>query len=745
MALTDNLEAWYEFDDSGGLFHNTVSPGTGDLTAINGTATIGQTSIGVGQRWVMPGNTGGVSLEVGGSNTTGTHWSLPKDGDILTMMCVVDLDSYNPSGTHTVFDKYTDHAVYRLYKSATGPSWRFQVNPKFGSTVTARADTSVTGLLFVFAEVNCSADTISLWVYDTVGDILDSEIGTSITSGGLSDNSESRLVLGKITGGSPDGAIEISAFWSRTLSSGERDQLVNGGGALGYGDFQHTPKTEPFRNLERAGDMHIGDVRSIWVGDSFASPFAFSRVFPAVLKGITYQNLTALGVGSDASLDYLLWSSQVTGREPVRIANGNDYEVQNFTGGGSYFGLPTYAMQEFYFDFVVGIPPSGEFWRFEIVNSDLADGNTGRFTNAGDTLSARILYRTPNLISDQFPDCQMSNTQASSSSSEDPATPVDLDSGARPLYSSGKNPGIDPTETPPANRIVASGATHTWSSEMDGNPVLTVEEGASDPTLAPGEYFTSAGLTVYHSTPTGARIQGQYLQVIADSSWSFVRHTVDAESTGANPKQYLDDQLLTWVDSTTLSLNQKTIVIPYMDVENADLATQKLRMTNHLARWRTMMSDIGIDDFVYFILIPHLHRVAGLTEAQSRDVFEDFRDAAYEMADENDDVCALSLYDHTGLNWFSGARQNSIDWLTDNGFSTFSYGTVGPLDLTSGGTDATLLDAGYLHPNGVNSAIAFATMIELNLDLVGFSSGGASRGQAPAAYRHSPHWWTNQQ
>lgn len=221
MALTDSLISYWKLDESSG---NAIdSHGSNELVETAGTiaATTGKIN---GARDFEDGDTEYFTIADNASIST---------GDIdFTFCCWINAESLAAQGRIIAkINAAVTVLEHQLFYSTVSSRFRFQVFN--GTSVVGTADwsaaPSTATWYFIVCWHDAAANTINIQVND----------GTPVsnaTTGAPADTAAAFSIgsLEGLAGSYWDGLIDEVGFWKRTLTSGERTSLYNGGAGLAY-------------------------------------------------------------------------------------------------------------------------------------------------------------------------------------------------------------------------------------------------------------------------------------------------------------------------------------------------------------------------------------------------------------------------------------------------------------------------------------------------------------------------------
>lgn len=469
-------------------------------------------------------------------------------------------------------------------------------------------------------------------------------------------------------------------------------------------------------NAHRARVLFEGDARAVWVGDSWAIldqthrlPYGSILVWPVGELGALSGGYSTGGLvkGEDfTSGDGALEQVNQTTRWRVEVDS---------TGRQRYFGLPVNDMSR-----VAGEPGlvlDGD-WAgparvqgFRVRNNLVAAGELGPFSAADDQLRARLLYYATHDLSQQAERIGIAERDGSA------VFEADLHLGARPFWSDGGDPDADPAGPAALGQINAIAPDIEITHDLDGQPGLVMTEPSAPPLVGSRRYWQFAGSVVYRAGEDGAQEPGYYHSGLATESWSFERLAADRESTGG--KHFTNEQLLRWLDVTTLNRSQPPVVILHLATEPMERGEVESRTLEIIDRFRWAFGEIGTSPPMFLLVGSYLHRLDEVYQEGDRASILALNRAYERLAATEPDCAFVSLYALTDGMYFttewmggSGTNQASRDWLDANGWSTITYGgeTYTLSSDANGGLDGVLLRDG-LHISAEPAAAFFARLL----------------------------------
>jgi len=441
--------------------------------------------------------------------------------------------------------------------------------------------------------------------------------------------------------------------------------------------------------------MFKGDARILWMGDSFAVP-ARDRVPVGALQTWPVSDWTAIAsaFGGDwlTTVDDTGEMHSITAKTGFRVAVDSEQPTR--------FALPVRTVREYFGDPTLRLGPTNRVARYVIRDWFVADGVNSWLVEPGDHLRARLLYL-------MLPTAKLSAGTLRVVDGPYERVAFNPLTQTRPLWSLGNDPATESPASAVLGQINAS-PTDVPITPVQGATQIGI--GVSGIFPGSGQYFHPAGAVVYKTDGAGARIPGFYFSVLADVSWSYEDYgrNLAAGQPGApsDQKTFTRNQLTHWLDVTTLDRDQPLYVFYYLDAERHSQAEARVLFERMIDQTQAAAEEVGITSITQCLVIPHMHRIAHLTDAEASLQFATLRDAAFSVALAHPNVAAVSIYDATDGVLFNGSEQ-ARQWLDAHGYDDFRYGS-NRVDLTADGVFGNLLDTKQLHPRSEDAAAFFA-------------------------------------
>ena len=701
-TLLDGCQAWWQFDRVFPLLNERET--NEDLAEV-GTPVLAPSPTGI-EHALTSGDAGTGGFELGGALVEApTHWSNAFDRP-LTGLVVFRLDAVPGADLATLIGRWDSTARRQWRLGLEG------ISKRRGRVVfEAATDQDVVSLELPGLDVGKTY--VAVFSIDESGPIprarlnLWTEAGDAIGSaeeffvGSVRDDFNA-LAIG-IHEGDPQMAapasIDVVAAWDRLLTQSETAYLTQPEFRPRYAEAAgSTGLRPPARHLERAAGVFDGDRRHVILGDSFALPRKFNRVFPGIMKYRAMEPWVAFTTGVSNTHAFLEADSLVDSdpENPRAIDADHAYRVE-WTGGNlwnDHFGLPVFQVEELRAHPDLVLNAERDVWAFTLDQSDMENGATGRFAAPGDNVFTTLLYRGLSSATTQLPRVRFS-------SSDD----ADADETVNFNF--------------PTPRQINASPSVQWDADFLTDPTFRIGEAVPGDLTQSERFLDLAGTVVFRAGVSGEVLPGQYYSTLSDNSWRLRGFAADAESDELFVKQFDEAQLVAWLDATTLSPSQPITFWWYVDAEpdSFDVVVDDAMSMIDIAE--SACNAVGLPEPTHVLVIPHKHRKNQRTNDALRLLMERYRDALFAVADDPaySNVAAYSIYDATDGIYFNGSVEAQA-WLVDNGYDAFEYGIFtgdDAIDLTETGD---LLDSSDLHPLGELGGVFFASFLADAIDAV---------------------------
>ena len=473
------------------------------------------------------------------------------------------------------------------------------------------------------------------------------------------------------------------------------------------------------RKLHRvARPLLTENVRVIGMGDSFMVSHLAARLFYGLMLTLPLRTkITGICTGwINGPNAFLTASDHVTaGSGSSRPLGGSDWEVN--AGSGNYFALPVNQIAE-WLGAADNVLDDNRICSLGIKNAGFTAGDHGAFTEAGDKLRVRpLIHATDNRGNLPVRVELWEHATASEGAKLSNAT---LRANCRPHWQDGANPETGDAVSAIHDHINAIHRDEevVITNDIATTPLLVIRQNGTT-FEASGPVFPLAGACFWKvEDDNTTRVPGQYWCSLASASFSHDGFGDDTEST-SNSKNFSDEQFARWLDVTTLDRDQKVVYPIYFATENKTVAQVKTSFNAIRTKVREAHAAIGLTHDPLFLLIsPHAHIVGAQSVADSKTDIEAETEAFFQLAIDNDDTAALSIYNMTDGTLFAtdavggaGTQAASRQWLDANGYGTVMYGST-EADLSgAGGLNGDLLDASGLHPDDIGTAALLGTLV----------------------------------
>ena len=469
-------------------------------------------------------------------------------------------------------------------------------------------------------------------------------------------------------------------------------------------------------NLYRAKTLFTGSARAIWVGDSWALMQHPDRLPYGSLMVWPIGHLSAANVGFRPGV-IAVGSDQTAGTGRLeRVYEGQQWRVEfDMLQGQQYFGLPLLNMTKVFGDSGLLLDHT---WsgidRIESMyanNNGIGKGDLPPFAQPGDSIRCRVLYYTPVDIANLLPSINLYDGMQNFRGT------ADLRNSARAYWHLGEDPDGGQTRTPVPSQINAIGFDPIISADNTSGPRIVMAQDPANPIIGSNTYWIFGGAVYYRALPDGSPEPGFYHSGLGGNSWSFAGLGDDIPSTGL--KNFSDEQLLHWLDVTTLDRNQTPVVILHIATEPSDRPTMEAETLKIIQRFRNAFAAIGTVAPRFLLVGSYMHIITPKTPDQSRVFVEQLNSVYLGLAQSQPDCAFFSLYAATDGTFFTsddvggpGTQQAARDWLNANGWSTITYGgtTYNLASATNNGLDGNLVPGG-LHLGPTPAAAFYAKLI----------------------------------
>ena len=438
-------------------------------------------------------------------------------------------------------------------------------------------------------------------------------------------------------------------------------------------------------NLKNVAELLKGDVRMIVIGDSFSVPWFF-RVPTSFMWSWPIPKITAIAGGARQNQHIMPCDKLCDPMATIDAGDSQGFSILRQEQEDTFFTLPVAATREIQATSDLSFTSApGRLFEFAINNYKFTPGLHGPFSQPGDNVQFRMLYRTPENASLQIPEITLKDYYGA-------ATTMDLLNQARGMLHLGEDP-----ET--ARPAIAGQINATWpdiSLELDY--YARVRADIDMDLLGSNTYLNPVGGLYYHVDDEGNRLPGFYYSYLADSSWSYEGFCSNQDPTHQLDKRFARSELVHWLDATTIDPAQPVLFTWYFASEV--LTYEDLRMTfeQMIDELDLVAATVGLHDARHLIVIPHMIYFSGGlgNGTAAHEIMANHVQVAFELSQERSNVAAASMYSATDGVLFNGSDE-SKQWLLDRGFDNFVYGN-NTADLVNAPISGTLLDSWQLHP-----------------------------------------------
>ena len=437
-----------------------------------------------------------------------------------------------------------------------------------------------------------------------------------------------------------------------------------------------------------------GDVRLIWMGDSYCSVFA-NRVPTASLNTWPIPRITAVQGGAGRNHALIRAIKRCEPLELVQSSDPQGYRVERGSESASYFGLPLRGMQELRTSSSLALGSDDEVLEFRMANDLLSNGVHGEFSRAGDRLRMRFLFRATSNPKDQIPNIRLQDHTGL-------RTSMDLMGSSRGFLHHG--------ETPTTGRSPVPGQINAALPDIDvGNDLVLLNRVALsiEPSLiGTDQYLDAAGAIYYQIEEDDRRAPGLYFSYLADDSWAYRGFGDNRACTDTHDKVFAESELVHWLDVTTLDPDQPVVFAWYLNPESYGYVSSRKMIERMIDLADSASDTVNLSSVQHLIVTAHRTTFSSgdpiyLMESQQR--------AAFDIARDRSNVAAASIYAATDGVLFNGSTEARA-WLEERGFDDFQFGSRNA-DLVAAPIHGRLLDYGGIHPRDDESGAFFAAIL----------------------------------
>ena len=440
-----------------------------------------------------------------------------------------------------------------------------------------------------------------------------------------------------------------------------------------------------------------GDVRVIAIGDSYSTAF-WSRTVMSGMQTWPIPKISAVSGGAGIGPAILQITSTCSPFSNILSADSLGYTVERQNTDPLFFTLPIRGIKEIYGDETF-LPEdsSGTLFEFRLNGDELNTSVHGAFSYTDDSVRFRLLYRSPSNPSQQPLSLKLQDDGKQ-------VLAFDPRNDARKMWHLGEVPDEN-GRVPIASQINASATDLSVVNMLDSNAKVRLVE--NSPINSTSAYFQIAGGIYYHVDDLGNPREGFYYSSLADDSWEYIGHGSNHEGNNTHDKEYSEEQLLHWLDVTTLRREQPVVFMWMFNIEELTYENFLSQFTNMINQADSAADQVGITETYHLIITPHMSYSAGGGN-EARAFIATHEQAAEMLASTKPNVATVSVYQETDGIYFNGTTTAS-QWLVDHGFDAFEVGleTINLAEEYYG----NLLSADGLHPRNDDAASFFAAVV----------------------------------
>ncbi|MBK7406150.1 MAG: hypothetical protein IPJ41_16480 [Phycisphaerales bacterium] len=491
-----------------------------------------------------------------------------------------------------------------------------------------------------------------------------------------------------------------------------RVAVAQSGEGVGAGVRMDEPRVA---HLERVKVLLRGDVRAIWIGDSWCHlgrvdrvPFGAISIWPGL-------HVTAVSAGFKGGGGMCQAENYTSGDGQMTDVNDfNEWTVESDQNGPAHFALPLDDLTVLQGLPGLIIPQSGaaahRLCRLRLNNVKWALTNHGLFAGADDLVMARPWFYSP-----ASPASQVARIRFSGGTGQS----VDFSprTDARGKWAEGYNADAGTPRVPTPSQMNAVCFDVPIDAAVDLGPQLIVSEDSAWPIAGTNNWWCFGGATFYKVDAQGRRVPGYYHSGLSQDAWSITGMGEDTPSDGS--KHFTDAQLRNWLDATTLDRSQTPVIVLHIATEYWKFEDLRPKIMRIIDRFRLAYEQIGGEAPRFLLVGSYMHHIPTKTIEQSREGILTTNAVYASIADSEPDCAFFSLY-HTTDGVFLGSdehggpgtQQAARDWLNANGWSTISFGgnTYNLSSAENGGLDGIIVTDG-LHIRSMPGAAFYAKML----------------------------------
>ncbi len=473
-----------------------------------------------------------------------------------------------------------------------------------------------------------------------------------------------------------------------------------------------TTFTTDSHRLEILTDAFDADYRWIWCGDSFSMIINENRLGWGTLMawpmGAPYEAVYAPATSTPTFMQVFTLGS-VTGSHPYgpasqghRLMDGVNLNYAQAISS-EWFGLPNSGALDYFFNagYTLGGPTADRFIRLRFNSDSLAASANGPLFGDASQVSFRLFWRLTN-----NPANSISEFTFDDDSFVGARTTIPLTNASRGRWWKGEAPdgGVGYPHEP--SHINA----HFQDLPAAKPPQVKPEVGLMSPV------GTNLTFGFYGALLRRDGAPGPMFQSISDKSWDYSGLGLNEQSTLLTPKRYTDEQLLNYLDLTTVRRDQRPLFVHHIAVEDLPEEDIILFVKLWVERCKWACEQIGLPEPRFLIIgqFYHWYNFGGLLFTDI-EVSVRNNQALLKVAQDDPAVAFVSIFSLTDGVLFEESPESKA-WLAANGGTNFTFGNGnGPYDLTQPPYSGQLLDLTRVHIGGTVPAAFFAELIRAEM------------------------------
>jgi hypothetical protein len=450
-------------------------------------------------------------------------------------------------------------------------------------------------------------------------------------------------------------------------------------------------------SIDEIASLLRSDVRMIAIGDSFSTAY-WMRVGMSGLRVWPIPRISAIGGGCGLGNSIIRSNATCNPFENVLSADPLGYTIERQSKISHFYSLPIRGIKEIYTNREFTVKgKGGNLFELNLNVDELDTSVHGPFSEVGDNLRFRLLYRSPSNPLNQ-PESLLIKDNDEIVLSFDPRN------DARKMWHLGEEPnGIG---RPAIDSQLNAVAVDTPAINQLGG-LSKVHIAQDTPLTNTNKYFQIAGGVYYHADENGNSVEGLYFSSIADDSWRYAGFGSNQAGNDTHDKRFSLEQFTHWLDVTTLDREQPVLFMWMFDVESISYNNMKIQFLNMIDQADEAVDLVGISQSYHLIITPHMFNFSGGGDV-AHAYMQQHEEVAEMVSNERANVATVSIYSATDGILFNGTNIAN-DWLIDHGFAEFEFGS-NIVDL-SDEYYGNLLDSWGIHPRNEDSAAFFAAIV----------------------------------